>query len=588
MLLHTDDRNSDLPPAAQDASPPLHPQAILAAISDAVITTGPAGTIDYMNIAAERLTGWSVDEATGRPLQQVFNVVDESGHPEVDRLHRCLKNGEILSTQGYQQVLLNREGIGIAIEEAYTPILGVQGHVDGVVVVFRDVSQARKLTAQVNWQASHDTLTGLINRVGFDPKLEELLADAQAAKHSHSLLYVDLDQFKIVNDTCGHVAGDELLRQIAILLSSHVRVNDILARLGGDEFGVLLASCSETVAMRIANEMRQSIKEFRFEWQGQSFSMGASIGLVNINAQSEGVEQVMMAADAACYAAKDGGRNQVSVFQLDASAAARRQGEMQWVSRIQNALDENRFRLYAQAIVPVNKQDGGGHFEVLIRMLDQTGAVIPPGAFIPAAERFDLMPRIDRWVVNSVFELIHRERDRLVGGGYRFAINLSGGSVSDEETLSYIGKKLSEYEIPSGMISFEITETAAILNLASAIYFIRTLKQAGCSFSLDDFGSGLSSFAYLKNLPVDYLKIDGAFVKDMAVDPIDRAMVQAINQIGHVMELKTIAEFVENELILEQLRSIGVDYAQGYGIAKPIPLVDGDGSLLLPLDAGVG
>jgi Amt family ammonium transporter len=462
------------------------------------------------------------------------------------------------------------------------PIRDGQKNIHGVVLVFRDVSHARSLAAQVSWQASHDTLTGLVNRGSFDDRLDELLRDAMATGRIHGMLYLDLDQFKIVNDTCGHVAGDELLRQIATRLSQYIRTGDTLARLGGDEFGVLLVDCSEAIALRIANKMRQAITDLRFAWEDKAYAIGVSIGVVSITAESERAEQVLSAADTACYAAKDGGRNQVHVYRPDAGEAAQRQGEMHWVARIHSALEEDRFCLYVQPIVPIDRRSAHtGHYEVLIRMRDEAGALVPPNKFIPAAERFGLMPRIDRWVVNRLFNLIGREHETLVLGGYCFAINLSGGSVSDEDTLAYIGEKLDEFRIPPGMISFEITETAAIANLASASYFIRTLKQAGCLFSLDDFGSGLSSFAYLKNLPVDFLKIDGAFVRDLATDPIDRAMVQAINQIGQVMGLKTIAEFVENDQVLGLLRGIGVDFAQGYGIARPMPLTDQEGRLLL-------
>lgn len=568
--------------ARQDGD--LQTRSILSSIADAVITTDINGDINYMNVVAEKLTGWRLGEAMSLPLGQVFHVLGEAGVSLMDAINACLLSGRLSKAQRLDLVLTHREGIGVAVEESVAPIRDEKQQVHGVVVVFRDVSQSRRLAAQVSWQASHDTLTGLFNRDSFDSKLDELLQHARETGAVHSMLYLDLDQFKIVNDTCGHVAGDELLRQIAAKLSSHVRVGDTLARLGGDEFGVLLADCAESVAQRIANQMRQTIMDFRFGWEEKLFVIGASIGVVTITAESESVEHVLSAADTACYAAKDGGRNQVHLYQADAGEAAQRQGEMRWVTRIHSALEEERFRLYAQAIVPVDRlSKASGHYEVLIRMLDESGDLIPPGAFIPAAERFGLMPRIDRWVVKQVFDLIKHDYEALVRGGYRFAINLSGGSVNDADTLAYISRKMSEFRIPDGMISFEITETAAIANLSSATHFIHTLKGAGCRFSLDDFGSGLSSFAYLKNLPVDYLKIDGAFIRDLADDPIDLAMVQAINQIGQVMGLKTIAEFVESESILKKLAEVGVDYAQGYGIARPEPLCDGRGRLLLGL-----
>jgi len=559
-------------------------RAILASIADAVITVDSSGYIEYMNEVAERFVGRSLDDAKGKRFLDVFDILDESILGIKDPVHRCLKYGESFNTQGHEFVLIHGDGQGLPIEESIAPIKDDVGQTTGVVVVLRDVSYARKLAAKINWQATHDTLTGLVNRGTFDQQLEIMLADAAETGQVHALLYLDLDQFKIVNDTSGHVAGDELLRQVSALLKSIVRATDVLARLGGDEFGVLLRNCPEKVAVRLANQMRTAIKELRFYWGERSFSIGVSIGVVAVQPDSESVEQVLSAADTACYTAKDSGRDQVHLYQTDSGEAARRQGEMQWVTRIQEALDDDRFLLYAQAIQPILDSADTGHYEILIRMLDrESGNVIPPGAFIPAAERFDLMAQIDRWVVTKVFELIGKERERLVGGRVGFAINLSGGTISDEETLRFIGDKINEYSIPAGMISFEITETAAISKLSSANYFIRTLKRAGCLFSLDDFGSGLSSFAYLKNLPVDYLKIDGAFVRDLVDDSIDRAMVEAINQIGHVMNLKTIAEFVENDEILEELKLIGVDYAQGYGVAHPTPLADREGNLLLDL-----
>ena len=575
---HTVARGSDQVVSVTDSN--FHIGTILGSISDAVITTDPQGMVQYLNPVATKLTGWNLDAALGRPVQQVFNVVDaDTWAPLGDLLQGCLQQG---GTAGCRRelVLLHRDGITTAIEQSVQPIRDPQGKLAGGVLVFRDVSHSRKLAAQVDWQTSHDPLTGLMNRVGFDLKLEELLRSARDESREHCLMYMDLDQFKIVNDTCGHFAGDELLRQVTDLLSKQVRGNDILARLGGDEFGVLLVDCPQQPALRIADEMRQSVREFRFPWNEQRYAIGVSIGLVSITGESESVERMLSAADTACYAAKEGGRNQVHLYRSDEGEAALRHGEMHWVSRIHQALVDDRFRLFVQPIIPTDSA-GMRHHEVLVRMLDGEGDLIMPGAFIPAAERFNLMPEIDRWVVSRVFALIAAHRDRLVDGGYHFAINLSGSSVSDRESLDFIVRMLAEYRVPGEMISFEITETAAIANLSSASNFIRTLKQSGCSFSLDDFGSGLSSFAYLKNLPVDFLKIDGTFVKDMVEDPIDLAMVEAINQIGHVMKLETIAEFVESDAIFQHLCRIGVDYAQGFGVARPVPLADGDGRLLL-------
>ncbi|NRA16402.1 MAG: EAL domain-containing protein [Oceanospirillaceae bacterium] len=559
----------------------MHTHAILSSIGDAVITTDLQSYIDYMNPIAETMTGWSLGESKGKPLKQVFSVMTKKGEEDIDFVECCLNNDEAPDNESHELVLNNRDGVCIAIEESVAAIRDTNKKIIGAVVVFRDVSSARKLSQQISWQATHDTLTGLYNRNYFDAKLTDMVIDAREGDRQHALLYLDLDQFKVVNDTCGHVAGDELLRQVSLLLSSHIRSNDTLARLGGDEFGIQLLNCPAPVALRIANQTRQSICNFRFCWDDKSFAIGVSIGLVEVNAQSESVEQVLSDADTACYAAKDNGRNQVHVYHTHASEAAVRQREMEWVTRIQSAIEQQRFRLYFQAISPVWESDNIHHIEILIRMLDTDGQIIAPGAFIPAAERYNLMSAIDRWVIGKVFELISNNAKMLIKDDYQLAINLSGHSLSDADTLDYICDQLTKQQIPGGMICFEITETAAISNLASASHFIRTLKQHGCLFSLDDFGSGLSSFAYLKNLPVDYLKIDGSFVKDMATNKIDRAMVQSINQIGHVMNLQTIAEFVESEEILQCLKEIGVDYAQGYAIAKPMPLTDSDDKLLI-------
>ena len=559
----------------------MQTRAILASIGDAVITTDLQGHIDYMNPIAETMTGWPLIETKGKPLDKVFSVMTHGGKKDIGLVDRCLKNTGKPNTEGHELALINREGVCIAIEQSLAAIRDPNKRITGAVVVFRDVSRARKLAQQINWQATHDTLTGLYNRNYFDVKLTEMLLDARESGRQHALLYLDLDQFKVVNDTCGHVAGDELLRQVSQLLSSHIRTNDTLARLGGDEFGVQLLNCPAQVALRIANQTRQTIGNFRFCWDDKSFGIGVSIGLVEVNAQSDSVEQVLSDADTACYAAKDNGRNQVHVYRTHASEAAVRQSEMEWVTRIQSAIEQQRFRLFFQVIAPVHDQGSSSHIEILIRMLDIDGQIISPGAFIPAAERYNLMSAIDRWVIGKVFQLISDNLEALIKNDYQFAINLSGHSLSGADTLDYICDQLTRHKIPKGMICFEITETAAISNLSSANHFIRTLKQQGCLFSLDDFGSGLSSFAYLKNLPVDYLKIDGSFVKDMATDLIDQAMVQSINQIGHVMNLKTIAEFVESDEILQCLKDIGVDYAQGYAIAKPTPLTDDNGKLLI-------
>ncbi|QPK63152.1 EAL domain-containing protein [Methylomonas sp. LL1] len=440
-----------------------------------------------------------------------------------------------------------------------------------VLLVGEDITETRRLADKVAYQASHDELTGLTNRRHFDTHVQDLVSQAHSDNSSHVMCYLDLDQFKVVNDTCGHLAGDELLRQLGELLKQQVRKTDILARLGGDEFGILMAHCSLEQALLTGDKLRNAICDFQFAWENRSFSISVSIGIAPINRSSGNAVDILKEADAACYAAKEKGRNRVHVFSSNDDELAERQGEMQWVEKIRVGIDENRFKLYGQLIVPIAEREEGLHFETLLRYQDEQGKIIPPGAFLPSAERYNMAPALDRWVISNLFEYLGTtpgfiERLELC------SVNLSGLSLSDETMLDFIGEQFRKWQIPTYKVCFEITETAAISNLSYAKHFIDTLRKKGCLFSLDDFGSGLSSFAYLKNLPVDFLKIDGLFVKDILEDKIDWTMVKAINEVGHVMHKKTIAEFVENKNIFELLKTLGVDYAQGYGIAKPVPL----------------
>ncbi len=442
---------------------------------------------------------------------------------------------------------------------------------DYVNVYVHDITERRVAERRLSYQARHDALTGLVNRTEFEQMLDRVIEDVQAGDRQGLLLYLDLDQFKVVNDTCGHVAGDELLRQLAAELSRHVRGNDVLARLGGDEFAVLLRNCPLNVGLEIGEKLRAAVTEFQFVWDNRSFRVGVSIGAVVVDAQSEGRDEVMAAADVACYAAKDGGRNRLHLYQLEDDDAARKRTEMHWAGRIPQALADDRFVLMAQAVAPLRAASSQpGHYEVLLRMLDEDGEMIPPGAFIPAAERYDLMPSIDHWVIQQVFQVLEQVRSQGLNlSHWRFAINLCGPSLGNQALIELISREIERLELPEGQLSFEITETAAISNLTEAVGFIQQLKHLGCQVALDDFGSGLSSFAYLKNLPVDYLKIDGAFVRDMLNDPIDAAMVEAINRIGHVMHIRTIAEFVETKAVRQRLAEMGVDFGQGFAIAKP-------------------
>lgn len=545
-------------------------QVTLASIADAVVTTDTQGRIDYLNPVAEKLTGWQGREAAGMPLSAVFRVVDEAtGESLEDPVQTVLRCGRSMETKT-QTVLASRGGQHCPIEHTAAPIRNREGEIVGVVLVFRDVGESRKLAHQLSWQACHDSLTGLVNRREFERRLALLVEESNSGGAAHALLYLDLDQFKVVNDTCGHMAGDELLRQLSCTLQARIRESDTLARLGGDEFGVLLRGCSLAQALQVAEALRAELQAFRFAWQERLFVVGASIGAVAIAGNGDSPADILGAADAACYSAKDKGRNRVQAYVSDDMELLQRRGEMQWVSRITDACEKDRLRLYCQRILPLEAADGEPeHYEVLVRMLDEEGKLVPPMSFIPAAERYNLMPGIDRQIITMAFSFYAGVRfERLP----RLSINLSGASLSDEEMLGFIQEQFRRYRVPPELICFEITETAAIANLARARIFIRELKDLGCRFSLDDFGSGLSSFAYLKNLPVDFLKIDGSFVKELANDSIGCAMVKAINDIGHVMGLQTIAEWVENDATLGILKAIGVNHAQGYAIEKPKPI----------------
>jgi diguanylate cyclase (GGDEF)-like protein/PAS domain S-box-containing protein len=548
-------------------------QVTLQSIGDAVITTDTNGLVEYLNPVAEALTGWPMAEAEGLPLCSLVEIVDERARkPITDPIEMVLREGRAVEI-GAECLLIRRNGGDIAVDESAAPIRDRSGRITGVVLVFRDVSRERQYAAKLSYQASHDALTGLINRREFELRLARALTSAADQHRHHALMYLDLDQFKVVNDTCGHAAGDELMRQMSAVLQRRMREGDTLARLGGDEFGLLLENCHPDHAARLAEEVRGTVADFPFAWQNRSFSVAVSIGVVSISDRAFTLAEALSAADAACYMAKEKGRNRVQLFHREDSELSLRHGEMEWVSRIHKALEENRFCLYAQEIIAVRAGSGtGSHIELLIRMVDEQGKLIPPMAFIPAAERYNLMPEIDRWAVRTAFFTLARLREeRNTSAIDTCSINLSGASLCEERFLDFVGEQFAQFGIPHEAICFEITETAAIANLAKAARFIDEFRALGCKFSLDDFGAGMCSFVYLKHLPVDFLKIDGSFVKDMLDDPIDRAMVEAINHIGHVMGKHTIAEFVENDKILAKLRDIGVDFAQGYGIAKPKP-----------------
>lgn len=524
------------------------------------------GEILSVNRFGAMQLGIKVNDLLGSSIDRIIHPEDLSQSRALFKL--CLKDAQIVHKQEIR--LIRDNGNTIWVRET-AKLIDTTPNQPHLLLVCEDITETHELSDKIAFQACHDQLTGLINRSQFDVYIQRLVEQAQADNSCHIMCYLDLDQFKVVNDTCGHLAGDELLRQLGELLKQQVRKTDVLARLGGDEFGVLMSHCSVEQAKNTGEKLRSTICDFQFAWENRCFSISVSIGIAPINRLSGSAVNILKEADAACYAAKEKGRNRIHVFSSSDTELAERQGEMQWVEKIRGGIENDCFLLYGQLIVPINQNHEGLHFETLIRYRDSQGHIVPPGAFLPAAERYNIAPALDRWVISRLFEYLYNQQDftkRLE----LCSINLSGLSLSDVSMLDFIGDQFNKWQIPTHKICFEITETAAISNLSYAKQFIDTLREKGCLFSLDDFGSGLSSFAYLKKLPVDFLKIDGLFVKDILDDRIDWTMVKAINEVGHVMNKKTIAEFVENQEIFELLKSLGVNYAQGYGIAKPVPL----------------
>lgn len=545
-------------------------QVTLQSIGDGVVTTDAEGRIDYVNPVAQDLTGWDMRNARGKTVNEIMTLVNEHTRSTVENpVLRCLKEGRVI-TLPPNSMLISRDGQEVPIQDSAAPIRDRMGNIIGSVMVFHDISKESRLFRQLSYQASHDQVTGLINRREFENQLVSALQRAhENPSHSHGLLYVDLDQFKVVNDTFGHIAGDELLRQVSELIQSGIRATDVVARLGGDEFAVLLERCDRERAMEVAESIRLAIEQHRFVWQDAFTNVRCSIGVVMVTHESADVAGVMSSADVACYSAKDMGRNQVHLYQ-DSDVSLRHE-EMKWVSRITSAVEDNRLELYFQPIVGIgdHRNDTRGHYELLLRMRDEHGHIVQPDQFIPAAERYNMMSTLDRWVVHEALTNLADRSPKSDRARYTLAINLSGTSLSEDRFLEYVIGELEKARLPRGAICFEITETAAISNLSRVIHFMQSLKKLGCKFSLDDFGSGLSSFTYLKNLPVDYLKIDGQFIRNVVDDSVDESMVRAINEVGHAMGIETIAERVENKQVLDKLGELGVSFAQGYYIARP-------------------
>lgn len=544
--------------------------AILNSVSDALVALTPELKVYYANPAAADLLDTAPSELVGQPLRSLFTLLDEETLIPLP----LFENDDTREETVYfrQTLLQTTEGTIHHVEGNISRVKFDRMPV-GRVLTLRDVSSVRRLAERLEFQSKHDGLTGLVNRKEFTALLGEVHLKKVEAGLPCSLLYLDLDQFKLVNDTCGHLAGDELLRQASELLKQLRDQNTTtLARLGGDEFGMVFENCGPDQALEKAWVVKHKLNSHEFVWQNTTFKIKASMGLVALHGAFADVKSVLAAADDACYLAKEEGGNRIKVYSGEEDAFLKRRGEMTWISRLNKALETDRFVLYRQSIEPLDPAAGlRQKVEILIRLLDDDGTVVPPADFIPAAERYNLMPQIDRWVIKTA---ISRYRDFADSRPDRpmMCLNLSGESIADTNLVSFIKHEFKRHGADPRDFCFEITETATIANLGRAVSLIQDLKAVGSSFALDDFGSGFSSFAYLRNLPVDYLKIDGVFVKNIDTDQVNFAMVEGIQKISRVMGLKTIAEFAATESVLTTLRTIGIDYAQGYALTRPEPL----------------
>jgi len=543
----------------------------LHSIADAVITTAPDGTVESLNPVAERLTGWNNREARGHSLMRVFQVIDEqTREPVRDPIARCLHAGEIDELADHS-VLIHRNGREYAIEVTAAPIRDRDGSILGLVLVFRDVTVSRRLNQQMAHDATHDPLTDLVNRREFEQRLARGLASAKKHGLTHALCYLDLDQFKLVNDVAGHAAGDALLKQIRALLVGKFRDRDTLSRLGGDEFALLLENCSAARAQKICEMLVSTLRDYRFNWQGATYHVGVSIGVTEVTSEADHAAQLMAQADVACYTAKEHGRNRVHVYRRVGAEPPESHAQILRAATLRDCVDKGHFRLLCQPIVPLAENSAlPMRYEFLLRMVDGGGELIRPRAFIPAAERYGLMGDIDRWVIRSAFRhctRLFKERPTA-----EVSVNLSRSSLDDDTFSDFLGEQFAAFDLPPERICFEITETAALRNLEQARDLLEKIKDRGSRLALDDFGSGLSSFASLKSLPVDYLKIDGGFVRDMMINPLDYAVVKGINEVGHIMGARTIAEYAHCDHVLDGLRDLGVDCAQGDAIGQPVPV----------------
>ena len=545
----------------------------LHSIADAVITTDTEQRILYANPITETMFGRTQKQLMGKRVSEIISFSDSTtGFPITGALENALMKQRITSCDGHS-VLEVPGKTKLPIEERASPIFDREGNLTGGVLCLRDVSVAREYLQRRSWEATHDLLTSLINRREFENLISHALNDAKDRNKHYVVCYMDLDRFKVVNDSSGHAAGDELLIQLTQLIQPRVRDSDTFSRLGGDEFGLLLDDCSLENGQLIANDILAAVTDFQFTWDGVPHRIGISIGLTTITNDNFSVAEVLGEADSACYWAKEQGRNRVCVYRASNMDLAARRSETGWVGRITSALSENRFVLYHQTYQTLTPQDNAClHLEVLLRMVENDGEIIAPGRFLPAAERYNLMPEIDCWVIDKVFSEFHNLVNLHFETAIMVNINLSGASLNSPNLLEFIKNRILQYDVSPESICFEVTETVAVKHMKSAIEFINACKEMGIKFALDDFGTGTSSFGYLRDLPVDYLKIDGSFVRNLEHNSVDKAMTESINRIGHLMGKITVAEFAENDNTIDILRDMGVDFAQGYGVCMPKPL----------------
>ncbi len=573
----TDDNGENPDQNGQDMHPGRkYAHQILASIGDGVITTDAEGAIEYLNPIAEHLTGWESQEAKGKPLEQILFLIDEISRQPIQALQQPLNRIPMAGVEGETAtILVQRNGREFPIDRSVAPILNDANETLGYVIVFHDATRARTAARQLSYFATHDPLTGLVNRREFERRLERALSSAWENNTQHALCYLDLDRFKIVNDSAGHAAGDQLLRQISMLLRQKLRQRDTLARIGGDEFAVLLEHCPLGHARSIADTLREAVQDFRFANSGKIFAVGASIGVTSISAENKSLNDVMQAADMACFRAKANGRNRIQIHDSTDHAEIEQYRHANWFSYLDEALRKNYIQLYSQAIVPLNAQSEKEHYEILARLVDSTGKLLPAAAFVPTAERTELGPSLDRWVISTALKRLADSPHQLTRLGL-CAVNLTSHTLNDQQAvdnqafLSFLTEQLAETGVPATKLCFEISELAITSNLPQAIALMEALKNAGCRVAIDDFASTPPGFAYLKHLSVDFLKIDGYLIKDIITSPVSLVTVKSIADIAQVMGIRTVAKCVENRDIWDTLRNTEIDLVQGFHVAKPV------------------